>query len=545
MIPVPTAQQMREIDRYTIEEMGIPARVLMESAGEETARQILKRLRRGDSTAVLCGRGNNGGDGFAAARRLKHAGADAQIYLAAAPVRPDGPAYECLQAAQKAGVPVHTPPHDCLQLNRHAWIIDALMGVGAKSAPRGEYARLIDAVNAAANSSSARVLACDMPSGIRAWADGDGDCVRADITLAIGFPKPPLVLYPGVERVGRLIAADIGFPKQAVERARPHLFWVEKEDAAAPLPVRPPDAHKGRFGRAVVVGGSKGMTGAASLAALGALRVGAGLSAAAVPASSGDAVDASAAEATTLYLPETEDGTLSLRAAEPLQEELLRADAAAVGPGLSQHPETRRLLLNLYAEWAEGRRPPAALAVDADGLNAAAPLSETRARFPKNAVLTPHTGEMARLIGLTPAETEKRRIEAPRSLAMELGAVVLLKGAPTAVASPDGRVFLNPTGNSGMATGGSGDVLTGALAGLLAQGMPPLDAAVSAAYLHGLAGDIAYQQNGAGLTARDILRALPAALQQTLRKEPHANQYRCHRRKRILPNGRSHRSKRG
>lgn len=537
MIPVPTAQQMREIDRYTIEEMGIPARVLMESAGEETARQILKRLRRGDSTAVLCGRGNNGGDGFAAARRLQHAGADAQIYLAAEPVRPDGPAYECLQAAQKAGIPVHTPPYDNLQLDRHAWIIDALMGVGAKGAPRGEYARLIDA----ANRSSARVLACDMPSGIAAWVDGEGDCVRADITLAIGFPKPPLVLYPGVERVGRLIAVDIGFPKQAVERARPHLFWVEKEDAAAPLPVRPPNAHKGVFGRAVIVGGSKGMTGAASLAAHAALRVGAGLSSAAVPASVGDAVDASVQESTTLYLPETARGTLSPRAAEPIQEAVLRADAAAVGPGLSQHPETRRLLQNLYAEWAEGRRPPAALAVDADGLNAAAPLSETQTRFPKNAVLTPHTGEMARLIGSTPAETEKRRIEAPRSLATALGAVVLLKGAPTAVASPDGRVFLNPTGNSGMATGGSGDVLTGALTGLLAQGMAPLDAAVSAAYLHGLAGDIAHRQRGAGLTARDILRALPAALQQTLRKEPHASRYRRYRRKRILPNGGSRR----
>ena len=544
MIPVPTAKQMREIDRYTIEEMGIPARVLMENAGEETARQILKRLRRGESTAVLCGRGNNGGDGFAAARRLKNAGADAQIYLAAEPIRPGGPAYECFQAAQKAGVPVHAPPHDNLQLDRHAWIIDALMGVGAEGAPRGEYARLI----VAANRSSARVLAVDMPSGVNAlvyrkgvWADFDDRCVRADITLAVGFPKPPLLLYPGVERVGRLIAIDVGFPKEAVERAYPHIFWVEKEDAAEPLDYRPLDAHKGDFGQAVIVGGSKGMTGAASLAAHAALRVGAGTSVAAVPASLGDTVDASVREATTLYLPETESRTLGMGAAKPLREAILYADALAVGPGLSKHPETRSLFLNLYAEWAEDRRPPAALAIDADGLNIAAPLSETQARLPRDAVLTPHTGEMARLIGSTSEKVEQRRIEAPRSLAKEFDVVVLLKGAPTAVASPDGDVFLNPTGNSGMATGGSGDVLTGALTGLLAQGISPLRATISAAYLHGLAGDIAYRQKGDGLTARDISRALPAALQQTLRKEPHASRYRCHRRKRILPNGRANR----
>ena len=539
MIPVPTARQMREIDRFTIEEMGVPARVLMENAGVEIARMLLKRLRRGDSAAVLCGRGNNGGDGFAAARRLRQAGADAQIYLAAEPTRPAGPAYECLHAAQKAGIPIHLPPHDRLELNKHAWIIDALMGIGAEGEPRGEYARLI----AAANRSSARVLACDMPSGLRAWADGKGDCVRADITAAIGFPKPPLLLYPGAARVGRLVAVDIGFPQQAVEHASPDIFWIEKRDIADMLPPRPPNAHKGLFGRALIVGGSRGMAGAAALAAEAALRVGAGLSTAAVPASIGNAVDAAAVESTTLYLPETADWTLSRGAAKPLQEPLERADAAAVGPGLSQHPETRTLLQNLYAEWAEGCAAPASLVVDADGLNAAAPLSETKTRFPKNAVLMPHVGEMARLIGTSPAETEKRRIEAPRALAKQLGAVVLLKGAPTAIAAPDGRVFLiNSTGNNGMATGGSGDVLTGALTGLLAQGLAPIDAAVAAAYLHGLAGDIAHQQLGGGLTARNILRALPRALQLTKRKESNESGYRRYWRKRILSNGGANRS---
>ena len=518
MIPVVTAAQMRAIDRAAIEDFGLPARTLMESAGFAAARQIRKRLRRGESALALCGRGGNGGDGLVAARWLFHWGIETRIVLAAEPGRYEGPAGACLEAARLAGVPIDPPDAPLPDLDRPAWVVDALMGVGAEGAARGRCQQLIKALNR----SQARVLSCDLPSGLPGWVAEGGACVQADLTLAVGLPKRELLLYPGAERVGRLLIADIGFPKAAVERtlgraaerSETRVYLTEARDAAGMLPLRPPNAHKGFFGRAFLLAGSRGMTGAALLAGEAALRVGAGLAVLGVPASCGDIADAQLTEATTAYLPETANGALSMEAEPAVRERIAQADAVAVGPGLSRDPETARLLRSLYASW----NGPAALAVDADGLNAAAPLSETGARFPEGCAVTPHTGEMARLMGVSAAEVEARRIEIAAELAREQRICVALKGAPTAVAASDGRVFLNPTGNSGMATGGSGDVLTGALAGLLAQGVPTLEAAVCAAYLHGLAGDTAFRRLGPGMTARDILRFLPAALRRLQRK---------------------------
>ena len=515
MIPVLTAAQMREVDRHAIEDAGIPGRALMEHAGKALAERA--RERTNGPVAVLCGGGNNGGDGYVAARFLSHWGLDTRTYMTREPCHLRGDAagaYESLVRTGSDPVVLASENAGALdELSEAGLLVDCLLGIGSSGAPRASMARLIDAMNA----SGADILACDLPSGVDADTGATpGACVHADETLTIGYPKPGLLLGSGADQTGSLDVANIGFPRARALALPPHAYLLEARDAAALLPRRPKPAHKGTFGRALVVAGSVGMTGAAGLAVEAALRAGAGTASVATAASARASVATAAPEATTHPLPETTDGRIARAAEDDARRLAAACNALAVGPGLGQDAETAAFVRSLVGACGA---PVEGLVLDADALNVLAPLASERPSLPDGCVITPHPGEMARLLGRTVADVQADRIGVARDLAEREAVTVVLKGAPTVVAQPNGTVYLNPTGNPGMATGGSGDVLTGLLAGLVAQGLTTEDAATLAVYAHGLAGDIAAREFGRGLIAGDILRAIPQALTQLERQQ--------------------------
>jgi NAD(P)H-hydrate epimerase len=386
-------------------------------------------------------------------------------------------------------------------------VVDALLGTGGRGPATGAVASAIEAINTAGRP----VCALDLPSGLP--SDGEpagGPVVRARMTVTFGLPKLGLVLPSGMSHAGRIEIADLGIPRAWLAEGIP-AGLLEADDARAALPLRVADAHKGTYGHLLVVAGSLGKTGAAALACHGALRAGTGLVTCAVPGSQQPVVAALLSEAMTEPLLETEAGTLSGKAVERIAALASRMDAVALGPGLGLDPETQAAVQALVRDVA---RP---MVVDADALTAlgARPALCRDAAAPR--LLTPHPGEAARLLGCRIAEVQADRVGSARRLAAESGAVVALKGARTVVADPDGHVAINPTGNPGMATGGTGDVLTGIAAGLLAQGVAPGRALRAAVYLHGLAGDLAADTRGqAGLVAGDLADAVPAAIRRVL-----------------------------
>ena len=511
MIPVLTASQMREVDRHAIEDVGIPGRVLMEHAGRALAEHARRMCPGATPIAVLCGPGNNGGDGFVAARFLAHWGAPTRVFVACDPDRIRGHAAEAHDSAVRAGVSIETLADGAdltARLSAHGLLVDCLLGTGSGGTPRQPMASVVDAMNRR----GADILSCDLPTGVDADTGAvPGVAIRATRTLAIGYPKVGLLLHPGAGQAGELHTADIGFPRGHAPSLPPEAFLVEAADAASRVPSRAADGHKGTCGRVLVVAGCVGVTGAAGLAAEAVLRAGAGLVTVATAASAQPTVAAAVPEATTTGLSEAPGGTVSAQAEGSVRGIAGGCQAIAIGPGLGQSDGATQLVRGLLDD--PGSLPPG-IVVDADALNVVSPLRHTGVRFPPGSVLTPHPGEMARLLGSTVADVQQRRIGAARDLAMDQAVTVVLKGAPTVIAAPDGTVYLNPTGNPGMATGGSGDVLTGVLAGLLAQGVRPTDAAILGVYTHGLAGDLAAAELGRAMLAGDILRAIPHALTQ-------------------------------
>ncbi len=513
MIRLATAEEMRRADRRATAELGVPSLVLMENAGRGAADAIdrVSGAMRDRRIAVVCGKGNNGGDGFVVARHLAGRGATVQVWLLAAAGEIRGDASVNLEAVRHARLPlteVTGPPG--LEALRRALaaadlVVDALLGTGVSGPVGGPLAEAIAAINGAGRP----VCALDLPSGLSAdHGRVLGPTVRAQLTVTFGVPKRGLYLHPGAAHAGRVEVADIGVPRAWLEEGLT-VGVLEGEDARAVLPARPTDAHKGHYGHLLVVAGSIGKTGAAVLACRGALRAGTGLVTCAAPASQQPIVACHLAEAMTEPLPETGAQTLSAKALDRLFELAARMDAVAVGPGVGLDAETQAAVRDLLRSLEQP------VVVDADALTALVDhLGELReARGPR--LLTPHPGEAARLLGRSIAEVQADRIESARRLAGETGAVVALKGAGTIVAGPGGEAAINPTGNPGMATGGSGDVLTGVAGGLLAQGVPPEAALRAAVYLHGLAGDLAAGQRGeVGLVAGDIAEALPAAIRR-------------------------------
>jgi NAD(P)H-hydrate epimerase len=505
-----SAREMRELDRRTIEEIGIPGVVLMENAGRGAADRLCRcfaSLHPGP-VLVLAGKGNNGGDGYVIARYLLNRGWQVRTVVTAAPEAIGGDAGIHLQALRRSGEEV-TFAADSKALTRAlsgdrdaVLIVDALLGTGLASEVRGLCAEAIDWINDA----SAPVVAVDIPSGIDASTGAIlGRAVRADLTVTFALPKIGHAVHPGAAMSGLLETVDIGIPASLLRQAGADHVLVDADAAAELLPLRSSTGHKGTFGHLLVVAGSIGKTGAAAMTAEGGLRAGSGLVTVGCPAAVQDVLAVKLTEAMTAPLPGVE-GALSLQALGELESLLEGKDALALGPGLGQTEEVRNLVRRLVGSC------PVPLVLDADGLNAIAERPEVLLeRAGAAAVLTPHPGEMARLTGRTVAEIESDRIGTARNFARQYQVVLLLKGARTVVALPDGRVRINGSGNPGLASGGMGDVLTGMIGAFLAQGLPPGDAAILGAYLHGRAADRLLERLGdAGMIASDLLAEIPA-----------------------------------
>lgn len=500
---------MREIDRRAIEELGVPSADLMERAGSGAAEVILESgLDQGARIAILCGNGNNGGDGFVAARHLKTWGADVICWVIGERDELSADTLRNLIQAEDAGVRVRPyRPRESdeslrADLDEAVLTIDALLGTGTRGRLREPIRRIARLTNATAK----RVVALDLPSGLDADnGSADVDTIRASLTITFGFPKRGMYVLPGREACGDVVVIDLGYPDDTIGLSTGVLLWNE---VANLLPPRNPRGHKGSFGAVVVIAGSPGMSGAACLASEAVLRSGAGLVRLLVPRGIAPVCATKLNEVMVYGLPESPEGTFSpdsLASAAPF---LAEADAILLGPGLSGEEPVRAFVRALL----EANEKP--LVLDADGLNAIAdPKRATTKRLARNAtILTPHPGELARLLGKTVEELIKDHVGAARSAASALGAEVIFKGAPSVCASPSGATDLCSLGNDGMATAGSGDVLAGLLAGLLAQGFEPAVASRVGAMVHSRAGDIARAElSRRGMIAGDILRFIPYA----------------------------------
>ncbi|MGE5561565.1 MAG: NAD(P)H-hydrate dehydratase [Chloroflexota bacterium] len=516
-----TAAEMKVIDRQATRRYGLPEIVLMENAGLRVVEAVSERYGApaGLAVLVICGKGNNGGDGLVAARHLANAGARVRVYLVADPAALAKSTAINYKIFRECGGSVAVIPDDADWRDRLAGdleladvVIDALLGTGISGFVQGVQADVIEAVNAAGRP----VVAVDLPSGVNADTGAVcGVATRAELTVTFGAPKPGLILHPGAELAGELIIADISLPADLLAPIPGGLELLTIDEAADLLPRRAPTAHKGDAGRLAVIAGSRGFTGAAALAAQAAVRTGAGLVTVLAPAAAQAVLAVKLTEAMTVAAPETAAGQLAEQAAPDVLHLAARANAVAIGPGLGTGGGVETALRLLLSQTG------APLVIDADGLNVLAEAAEGTTALLAAAlrpiVLTPHPGEMARLTGLTIGQVEADRIGVARRLAGEAKCTVVLKGAPTVVAAADGRAWLNSTGNPGMASGGMGDALTGAIAALIAQGLAPLDAALAGVLLHGLAADIAAEQIGAiGFTAGDVVERLPQARQRAL-----------------------------
>jgi NAD(P)H-hydrate epimerase len=512
-----TAAEMRELDRAAIEGRKIPSIRLMEHAGEAVAREMERRFGplRGKTVTIVAGKGQNGGDGFVVARLLRKRNCNARVALLASPSSLTGDAATNLRRFQKAGGRCHAVDKESALagvltplLQTSDMLVDAIFGTGLNAPVKGMAASAIALMNA----SDRPIIAIDLPSGL----DGDsgavlGTAVTAALTVTLARPKRGLYLGVGPNHAGDIRVADIGIPADLIAAAKIPVTLLEAADISRLLPTRPRTAHKGTFGHVGIIAGSAGKTGAAAMAAMAALRIGAGLVTVATPRSLSDVLEAKLLEAMVFPVPETDARTLSKQALEPLLVFAADKTALAIGPGIGQHPETQALVHNLLVE---AKRP---MVLDADGINAVAGHADMLGRASGPLILTPHPGEMARLLGTTSAAIQRDRLGAASRLAHERNVCVVLKGAGTIVAAPDGRLAINSTGNPGMATAGTGDVLTGIIAGLLAQGLPVWEAACAGVFLHGLAGDLAAAEQGeAGLIAGDVIRAIPRAMRHVV-----------------------------
>lgn len=499
-----TTKQMREMDRATSEDYGFPGQVLMENAGRAVAEAAVELLPPAGRVLVLAGKGNNGGDGFTAARHLTERGYHAEIVFIGEPEQLRSEAALNLRHARAFGIPIREKPDDAaiLELLGHAdVVIDALLGTGLSGAVTGRMAEVLALLSA----HKGPIVAVDVPSGL----DADtgrllGPVSRADITVTFGLPKQGLYLFPGRACCGRIRVAPIGLAPEAVRGATPSTWIVDAPDVAAAIPTRRPDAHKGDAGRLLVIAGSGGLTGAAAMAANAAMRAGAGLVTLACPASLNPIIEQKCTEAMSAPLMDHGCGYLRPRNTEELLTLAQSANAVVIGPGLGSRPATADMVRELLTLLS------GPVILDADGINAFAGIAPQLAERSCELTITPHPGELARLIDLSIDKIQSDRVAIARECAAELGATVLLKGAGTVTAEPGGEVWINTTGSSAMAGGGMGDVLSGVVGAFAAGGMSAASAAWAAVWVHGRAGDIAAGSLGPrGIVATDLLPALP------------------------------------
>jgi hydroxyethylthiazole kinase-like uncharacterized protein yjeF len=504
--PVLTPAEASILDRES-QARGIDAGSLMERAGREVARAATAAAGgvSGRRAVVVCGKGNNGGDGLVAARHLGRWGIRTAVVMLEPPESLTQAAATSFRRLGETDARVRpfSPAMLARELAPADVAVDAIFGTGFHGSPEGDWERAI----AGLNDWGGPAVAVDIPSGVNGETGAvDGVAVTADVTVTFGATKLGIVLLPGALHAGLVEVVDIGFPADLL---RADVWLTEGQDVAAMLPARPPDTHKRDAGVVVAIGGSRLMTGAVSLMGEAAYRAGAGLVGVAVPEGILPVVQTALRETTFIPLPATDAGTVA-GPADRLDEVVRSADAVAIGPGMTTNEETAAFIRSFV------RSCPVPIVVDADGLNAFAGRTGELADRRADAVLTPHAGEFARLAGITAADVGADRVGHARKLASDVQATVLLKGSRTVIASADGRVRINPTGGPSLATGGTGDVLTGMIAGLIARGLAPLDAATAGAYLHGIAGTLAGGEKGDGATAGDVLSRVPDAVGQVV-----------------------------
>jgi NAD(P)H-hydrate epimerase len=529
-LKVATAEEIRSIDQIAIQEYGIPGIVLMENAGAGMVRAMIERYEdlTGKNVVVVCGKGNNGGDGFVVARHLANQGVYPKVVLLAERSKIQGDARINLDIVDRMKIPLLEAPNaESFSkvkevISKADLIVDAILGTGLKAAVDGFYKDVIEFINNRRKiledpEIGAKVVAVDIPSGLSSDTGVvPGSCIQADMTVTFGLPKRSLVLYPAAAFAGKLVVVPIGIPVEAIKKVGIQVNLIEKQDAlmagfGGRLFLRQPDTHKGTYGHVLVIAGSRGKTGAALMTSRSALRVGAGLVTLAVPESLNDFLEVASFEVMTIPMPETSEGTFSNKATSVLLEAAKGKTVIALGPGLSIHPDTVELVHDLV------RNTPCPLIIDADGINALAQRPDILRQAQVPIVLTPHPGEMSRFLSVK--NVQSQRIEIAQEVAKKYGVYVVLKGARTVISYPDGETAINVTGNPGMATGGTGDVLTGILAGLVAQGLSIPDALVVGVYLHGLAGDLAAEDKGeAGLIAGDLIEKIPYAIKNMMYK---------------------------
>ncbi len=509
---VVTAKEMQELDHRAEAEYGVSSLILMENAGAGAVREMERyfpRLYR-SRVSVVCGKGNNGGDGFVVARHLANRGTEVQVLLLAKKDELKGDAAINLGIAEKTGIPlVEVMTARDLHGRREVLatsdlIVDAILGTGLTGPARGISAEAIQLLNTLQRP----LVALDIPSGL---GSDDGrmqePCIQAYLTLTFALPKRSLLLYPAARCTGEVRVVDIGVPRVLLTDPKLPVNLTDSEAVRAALPLRDPDAHKGTYGHVLVLAGSPGKTGAAALSSLGALRTGAGLVTLALPEGLNDLMEAKLTEVMTVGLPETEERTVAFEAADALLDLMEGKRVLALGPGLSTHPETARLVETLI----KSAKIP--LVIDADGVTVLARHPEILSKASVPVILTPHPGELSRLLSVPKEEVIEKRIPIAQKVTSTYNVYLVLKGARTLIAEPGGAVYINPTGNPGMATGGVGDVLTGMIASFVSQGLAPGQAAVAGVYLHGLAGDLACQQLGPeAMIATDLLEKLPEAI---------------------------------
>lgn len=520
---VVTAQQMRELDRQAIEQYGVDGLVLMENAGRAVADEVVRRVGDGRLRRVViaAGSGNNGGDGFVAARHLQSLAVELTVFLWADKPKVGGDALANLEMAERAGVKIDYS-RDLKRFQKAVSgsnvIIDALLGTGAKGALKPEYAEVVRIINL----SGSKVIAVDIPSGIDADTGvelGPSDdlqnigcaAVKATSTVTFALPKVGLLTYPGAWYAGDIVVADIGMPLPVLASVKPAATLLGRSvSSAAGLGMpRLTDSHKGAYGHVAIVAGSVGMTGAATLSAVGALRIGTGLVTALVPESLNDIMEIKLTEAMTIPVPECKARAFGIDSLDVVLSCVNKWDAAVIGPGFGRDPDTIEFTKQLIRQLQK----PAI--IDADALYAVAQDLNVLKQCKAPLVITPHPGEMATLLGTTSEQVQSNRLDAARAFAKEYGVTVVLKGAGSVIAAQNGQVYINPTGTPAMATGGTGDVLSGMIGGLLAQKCEPVTAANAAVYYHGLAGEIAARKRSEpAMLATDLAESIGDAIMQ-------------------------------
>ncbi|MDD4568893.1 MAG: NAD(P)H-hydrate dehydratase [Tepidanaerobacteraceae bacterium] len=511
---------MSEMDRTAIENYKIPGVILMENAGREVALAV-KNMLAEEKVQILtkrivlfCGKGNNGGDGFVAARHLANMGFDIKVLIVADPGQITGDALTNLEIIKNMGLCIEVIDDEqkldkARNLAEDALVlVDALFGTGLRGEVKGLALQVIKLINVL----QIPVLAVDIPSGICGETGKVlGDAVRSQHTVTMALPKIGLSLYPGLEYAGDLTVADIGMPIDILQTANTDIELLDTEHISRCFKIYPFDAHKGTFGRVFIIAGSCGMTGAAALSGIASVKSGAGLVTIGIPESLNDIVEVKVTEAMTMPLAETATRCISSRALDKALEFSNKCSAVVIGPGLSVEKETKQFVQK-FVKTCESP-----LIIDADGLNTLAECPEVLNKAQGPIIITPHPGELGRLLSTSSLKIQEDRLLAVKTAAKRFNCICVLKGARTLIATPEGKLWINPTGNPGMATGGSGDVLSGMIGAFLARGMKPSEAATAGVYLHGLAGDIAVEQRGQMcLTAQDIINFLPESVKEII-----------------------------